>query len=77
MELSREKGDLRSQDIVFMEEKTIVDWEIENKSPTKSSWVDAWTNRVEVDSIEIEIEQVGQFNTRQNREPTKEKGEPA
>ena len=78
MELSREKGDLRSQDIVFMEEKTIVDWEIENKSPTtESSRVKARPNREEVDLIEIEFEPVDQFNTRQNREPAEEQREPA
>ena len=56
-----------------MEEKTIVDWEIENKSPTtKSSRVDAPPNRREVNSIEIECEPFDRFNTRQNREPAKE-----
>ena len=72
MELCRKKV-IRSRDIVFMEEKTIVDWEIENKSPTtKSSRVDAQPNREEVNSIKIESEPVNRFNTRQNREPAKE-----
>ena len=45
---------IRSQDIVFMEDKTIVDWETENKSPTTEfTQVDARPNREEVDSIEI------------------------
>ena len=40
-----EKKVIRSRDIVFMEEKTIVDWETENKSPTtESSQVDARLN---------------------------------
>ena len=74
MELSREKGDLRSQDIVFMEEKTIFDWEIENKSPTtKPSRVEARPNREEVDSNKIECEPVDRFNTRQNREQAEDK----
>ena len=61
-----------------MEAKTIVDWEIENKSPTtESSRVDAWPNRVEVDSIKRESEPVGRFNTQQNREPIEEQGESA
>mgnify|MGYP000246955402 FL=1 len=73
-----EKKVIRSQDIVFMEEKTIVDWETENKSPTtESSRVDARSNREEVDSIEIECEPVDRFNTRQNRESTEEQREPA
>ena len=44
---------------------SIVDWEIENKSPTtESSRVDARLKRVEVNSIDIEFELVGRFNTR-------------
>ena len=74
MGLSQEM--IRSRDIVLMEEKTIVDWETENKSPTtESSRVDARPNRVEVDSIEIESEPVGRMNTQQNREPTEKQGE--
>ena len=62
-----EKKVIRSHDIVFMEEKTIVDWEIENKSPTTElSQGDAQPNRVEVDSIEIKSELADRFNTRQN-----------
>ena len=69
---------LAIRDIVFMVEKTIVDWEIENKSPnTESSRTNALPNREEVDSIEIESEPVDRFNTRQNREPAKEQREPA
>ena len=60
-----------------MEGKTTVNWETENKSPTaKSSQVDARPNRVEVDSTEIESEPVSRMNSRQNREPTQEEGEP-
>ena len=60
-----------------MRKHTIIDWEIENKSPTtESSRVDARPNRVEVDSIEIESELIDRFNTRQNQEPTEEQGEP-
>ena len=68
-----EKKVIRSRDIVFMEEKTIVDWETENKSPTtESSRVDAQPNRVEVDLIEIEFEPVDKMNTWQNQEPIEE-----
>mgnify|MGYP000067078227 CR=1 FL=1 len=71
-----EKKVTRNRDIVFIEEKTIVNWEIENKTlVTKSSQVDARRNQEEIDSIEIESEPVGRLNTRQNREPTKEQGE--
>ena len=71
-----EKKVIRSQDIVFMEEKTIVDWEIENKSPTtESSRVKARPNREEVDLIEIEGELVDRFNTRQNRDLIEEQRE--
>ena len=60
-----------------MEEKKIVDWEIENKSPTtRSRRVDARPDRVEVDSIEIKSGSLSRFNTRQNREPTEDQGEP-
>ena len=73
-----EKKMIRSRDIVFMEEKTIIDWEIENKYPTtESSRVDNQTNSEEVDLIEIESEPVDRFNTQQNREPTEEQREPA
>ena len=59
-----------------MEEKKIVDWEIENKSPTTElSRVNARPTREEVDSIEIESEPVDRFNTRQNREPAEEQRE--
>ena len=69
-----DKKVIRSRDIVFMEEKTIFDWEIENKSPTtKSSRVDAQPNREEVDLIEIKYEPVDRFNTRQNREQAEDK----
>ena len=45
---------IRSRNIIFMEEKTIVGWETENKFPTtESSPIDAEPNREEVDSIEI------------------------
>ena len=60
-----------SPEIVFMEEKTIVNWEFENKYPnTESSRVDARPNQEEVDSIEIESKPVDRFNIRQNQEPT-------
>ena len=72
-----EKKEVKSWDIVFMEETTIVDWEIENNYPTtESSWVDAKPNWVEVGSIEIESEPIDWLNTRKNREPTEEQGEP-
>ena len=59
-----------------MEEKTIVDWETENKSPTiELSRVDARLNRVEVDLIVIESEPAARLNTRQNWELTEEQGE--
>ena len=61
-----------------MEEKTIINWEFDNKSSTtKSSWVDARPNREEVDSIEIKPDLVDRFKTRQNLEPTEEQSEPA
>mgnify|MGYP007007567630 CR=1 FL=1 len=61
-----------------MKEKTIVEWEIESKSPiTELNRVDTRLNRVEGDSIEIESEPVGRMYTRQNREPTEEEGERA
>ena len=67
---------IRSRDIVFMEEKKIVDWEIENKSPTTElSRVNARPTREEVDSIEIESEPVDRFNTRQNRDLIEEQRE--
>ena len=56
-----------------MEEKMIVDWEIENKSPiTELSRVNARPNREEIDSIELESEPIDRFNTRKNWEPTEE-----
>ena len=73
MGLSQEM--IRSRDIVLMEEKTIVDWETQSKSPTtKSSRVDARPNRVEVDSIEIESESVGRMNSQQNQGESSERG---
>ena len=61
-----------------MEEKTIVDWEIENTSPTtESSRVNARPNLQEVNLIETKSEPVDRFNTQQNREPTEEQREPA
>ena len=71
-----EKKLIESHDIVVMEEKKIVDWEIENKFPTTElNRVNAQPNRVEVDWIEIESEPLGRVNTQQNREPTEEQGE--
>ena len=50
-----DKKVIKSRDVVIMEEKTIMDWEMENRSPvTDSSRVDARPNRLEVDSIEVE-----------------------
>ena len=61
-----------------MEEKKIVDQEIDNKSPTtESSRVNAQPNRQEVDLIGIESEPFDRFNTQQNREPTEEQRESA
>ena len=58
-----EKKVIWSWDIVFVEEKKIVDWEIENKSSTtESSQVNAWPNQVEVDSLEVESNPVRRFN---------------
>ena len=62
-----EKKVIRSPDIVFMEEKTMIDWENEKKSPTtKSSRVNARLDRVEDGSIEIEPVPVDRSNTWQN-----------
>ena len=49
-----------SPNIVFMEEKTIADGDVENRyQAIDSSQVDARLNKIEVDSIEIESEPVG------------------
>ena len=63
-----EKKVIRSRDIVFMEEKTMIVWENEKKSPTtKSSRVDARFDRVDDSLIEIEPILVDRSNTWQNR----------
>ena len=56
-----------------MEEKTIADWEMENRPPiADSSRFDDQSNRIFVNLTEIEYEPVGRVDNRQSREPTKE-----
>ena len=67
-----------SRYLVFMEEKAIVDWEMENRPPsTDLSRVSVRPNQTSVDSIEVESEPVGKLNTQKNREPIEEEGESA
>ena len=62
-----EKKVIRSRDIVLMEEKTMIDWENEKRSPTtESSRVDAQLDCVDDGLIEIEPVPVNQSNTWQN-----------
>ena len=67
---------IRRWDIVFMEENTIADWEMENRSPVvDSSRVDDQQNRTSVNSTEVRYESVGRVDSRQNQELAEEQGE--
>ena len=54
-----DKKVIRSRDIVFMEEKMIANWEMENRPPV-------------VDSTEVRYKLVGRVDSRQNQKPTEE-----
>mgnify|MGYP000432718087 CR=1 FL=1 len=73
-----QKKVIRSRDIVFMEEKTIANWEVENRPPTTdSSPAYARPNQTKVYLFEIKFELVGRLNTRQNPELIEEQREHA
>ena len=53
-----------------MEEKTIVNLEMENRPPiADSSWVDDWPNQKSVDSTEVGHELDGRVYSQQSQEP--------
>ena len=68
-----DKKVIRSRDIVFMDEKKIVDWEMENKpSTTNSNRVDDKPNQTPIDPIKVGYELVGRVDSRQSWGPIEE-----